>query len=1293
MTEHARDAEAIFLAALDKATPQERAAYVEATCGGDLELLERVRELLGCHEGARGPLDAPPPGLGGTVDPSVISERPGTVIGPYKLLQQIGEGGMGTVFMAEQSHPVRRKVALKIIKPGMDSRQVIARFEAERQALAMMDHPNIAKVLDAGTTESGRPYFVMELVKGVPVTRYCDEHHLNPRERLELFVPVCQAVQHAHQKGIIHRDLKPANVMVCIYDGQPVPKVIDFGVAKATGSKLTEQTLFTEFGAIVGTFEYMSPEQAQLDQLDIDTRSDIYSLGVLLYELLTGTTPLERKRMKEVAVLELLRLVREEESPRPSTRLSSTQELPSIAANRGTEPKKLSGMMRGELDWIVLKALDKDRNRRYETPNGLAQDIERYLNDEAVLACPPSASYRLRKLVRRNRAAVWTTGMVALALVAGAIVSAWQAVRATDARNATRHQLHLTQEAEDNATQRLYRSLVAQARASRLSRRMGQRFETLKTLTEATKMARSMNLPQADFLQLRNEVITCLALPDLRVAKEWVGLPNGSWRVDFAGTLERYARMDRQGGPVSIRRVADDAEIYRLPRMGPGDSWIMFSPDGEFLARSRGPHLDLWKLAGQAPVRLLEGQVATFAFSPDSRQFALALPDGSLSVYDLPSGRQVKKLGAGPHATSLDFNPKARQLAVCHAAGVQIRDLDTGSVLAELAQVTQPGINVAWHPNGKSLAAVGSDRNIYIWDVATRKQLARLEGHKGAGIACAFNHAGDLLASRCWDGLFRLWDPRTGQQLFQTQGCDECICFSPDDHLLAVGRDGNQLQLWEVGSRVGYHTFLAPGKRRCFNSAVHPDGRLLALARTDGTDFWDLPSGNHLASIKKSALSNWLLFESSRELLTNMPDGLHQWPVRPDPASAERLRIGPPQKLPMPGSYCAIASSRDGRVLASAQGDGGLVLHRDRPGQPIPLRPHGDVRYIAVSPDGRLVATGSHSGTKVKVWQALSGKLEKELPVETTRGVCFSPDGKWLATTGGGCRLWTVDGWKQSREVGGGNPFEFSPDSKLLAVETGRGEVRLVDPDSGQEFARLEDPSAARATSLSFTPDGSQLLTTSEDNSGHVWDLRAIRQELAKIDLDWEMLPYPPPPENKNLLPLQLQVDLGELNRSAPDPQEITRQVIEQQRRALDANPNEAQACNNLAWTYLTAPEALRDWKAALPLAQKAVQMDPSSTFRNTLGLAYYRAGRYREAVDTLEANLKEQVDWALAYDLYFLAMCYKKLGDSARARQFFDLAERWSISQQESREPNAAELPTFRVEASELLGIGKKKD
>ncbi len=427
----------IFSAALDLTDPVERGRFLDDACRESPEWRKRIDALLRNAARASQFLESAAPGFGATLD-QPMTEKPGTVIGPYKLLQQIGEGGMGVVYMAEQTEPVERRVALKIIKPGMDTRQVIARFEAERHALAMMDHPNIARVLDAGTTETGRPYFVMELVKGVPITQYCDEHHLTPQERLELFVPVCHAVQHAHQKGIIHRDIKPTNVLVAEYDDRPVPKIIDFGVAKAIDQRLAERTAFTQFGQVVGTIDYMSPEQAKLNQLDIDTRSDIYSLGVLLYELLSGETPFERQRLRSAAFDEILRIIREEEPPRPSLRLSSSGSLPSIAANRDTEPKKLSALVRGELDWIVMKALEKDRTRRYETANGFAADIDRYLSDEPVLACPPSAGYRLRKFARRNKGPVLAVSLVLLALVAGIVGTTLGLLEARTAAEAER---------------------------------------------------------------------------------------------------------------------------------------------------------------------------------------------------------------------------------------------------------------------------------------------------------------------------------------------------------------------------------------------------------------------------------------------------------------------------------------------------------------------------------------------------------------------------------------------------------------------------------------------------------------------------------------------------------------------------------------------------------------------------------------------------------------------------------------------------------------------------------------
>jgi serine/threonine protein kinase/tetratricopeptide (TPR) repeat protein len=416
----------IFWDAAHLESEAERHAYLDRACSEDAGLRRRVEQLLRAQPRAENFLECPAVPLNATVAEGPVREAPGTVVGAYKLLEQIGEGGFGVVFMAEQQRPVRRRVALKVLKPGMDSRAVIARFEAERQALALMDHPNIATILDAGQTDSGRPYFVMELVKGAPITGYCDRVRLPVADRLELFVDVCHAVQHAHQRGVIHRDLKPSNVLVTLHDGTPVVKVIDFGIAKALAQPLTERTVFTGFAQVLGTPLYMSPEQAALSGLDVDTRSDIYALGVLLYELLTGTTPFPEERLSTLGFDEVLRVIREEEPVRPSTRLSTLgPAATAVSADRKSDPRRLSGLVRGELDWIVLKSLEKDRNRRYATALELAADVRRYLRHEPVQACPPSALYRLRKFARRHKAGLALAGLILLSLVVLGGGAAW----------------------------------------------------------------------------------------------------------------------------------------------------------------------------------------------------------------------------------------------------------------------------------------------------------------------------------------------------------------------------------------------------------------------------------------------------------------------------------------------------------------------------------------------------------------------------------------------------------------------------------------------------------------------------------------------------------------------------------------------------------------------------------------------------------------------------------------------------------------------------------------------------
>ena len=493
--------ESIFAAALSKAPGAERCAFLDGACGGDDDLRRRIERLLEADDQTAGILergpDAGPTDAPGQDGPPLLPER--VFAGRFKLRQKLGEGGMGEVWVADQAAPVQRRVAIKVVRPGLDSERMLARFDQERQALALMDHPNIAKVLDAGEAD-GRPYFVMELIKGVPITDYCDRARLSPRERLALFVPVCEAVQHAHQKGVVHRDLKPSNILVALYDGRPVPKVIDFGIAKATGPRLTDRSIYTEVGALIGTLEYMAPEQAELNNLDIDTRADVYALGAILYELLTGSVPFSRQELQAAGFLEMLRVIREVEPPRPSTKLSKSGTLPSVADVRRTDPQKLVSLMRGELDWIILKCLEKDRGRRYQAASGLARDLEHYLADEPVEACPPTAGYRLRKFARKHRTALVTAAAFAILLVAGVVVSTWQAVRATSAgREANQERLA--------ALVAKQQALEAKTEADKQRRGRQQRDEADKQRDEARLAAYASGMGLAQRAWEENNVV------------------------------------------------------------------------------------------------------------------------------------------------------------------------------------------------------------------------------------------------------------------------------------------------------------------------------------------------------------------------------------------------------------------------------------------------------------------------------------------------------------------------------------------------------------------------------------------------------------------------------------------------------------------------------------------------------------------------------------------------------------------------------------------------------------------
>ncbi len=832
MTIATNDAKRIFMAALDLANLAERATYVENACAGDADLRQRVEALLRAHDEPGAFLSE------ATLDPNATAMQSGPsrlvglmIAGRYKLIEQIGDGGMGTVWMAEQREPVKRLVAVKLIKPGMDSSAVLARFEAERQALALMDHPNIAKVLDGGTMDDGRPYFVMELVKGLPLTEYCDTRRLSVNDRLNLFIQICAAVQHAHQKAVIHRDLKPSNVLVTEHDGRPVPKVIDFGLAKALNASnmLTERTLHTAYGTVVGTPLYMAPEQVGINAMDVDTRTDIYSLGVILYELLAGSTPLEKARFKEAAWEEVKRLIRDEEPPKPSTRLSGSIGLPSLAACRQSEPAQLSRLVRGELDWIVMKALEKDRSRRYETANGFAMDVQRFLAGEPVQAVPPSVSYKFRKFVRKNRAPVAVACLVGISLLGGIAGTTWGLIRAVQGR---REAL----QAREEAAERAESERIASQQASLSEERAQQ-----------TAYAARMALAGSDWQngnvgRIRATLAETESYPDRGF--EWYywqrmcrlesltyqGHTNRVHAVAFSPDGRRIASGAGYGHIGDAIRVFDadtGRELLEMRGHKAHVSTIAYSPDGKRIASgSHDNKVKIWDAnTGQLLVECNPGDwVYSVVFSPDGKRIASRAHKGSASVqiWDVETGRELRKFDSDWNTESVAFSPDGRHIVTgTRHGGLVVWDVETERPV---------GTSFASFPD-----AVGKesdkDQRYYVYAVAYTADGQRIFGKMGRRLIVWDAKSGAILqnahqVSAEFDGfaispdsksiagatnrIVKVWDLKTGNEQFSFKGHEQdvsCIAFSPDpaSSRIVSGSGDGTAKVWELDP--------APGRR------------------------------------------------------------------------------------------------------------------------------------------------------------------------------------------------------------------------------------------------------------------------------------------------------------------------------------------------------------------------------------------------------------------------------------------------------------------------------------------------
>jgi WD40 repeat protein/serine/threonine protein kinase len=897
----------IFLAALDINCPTDRAAYLTQACADNPALRERLDAMLAFHNREDSFLrescvtTCPQPYNG------TIAEDEGTLIGRYKLLEKIGEGGFAIVFMAEQTEPVRRRVALKVIKPGMDSKQVIGRFEAERQALALMDHPNIAKVFDGGVTDSGRPYFVMELVNGVPLTDYCDTFKLDTNLRLAIFVQICHAVQHAHQKGVIHRDLKPSNVLITLHDDTPVPKVIDFGISKATQQRLTERTVFTRFRHFIGTPAYMSPEQATFSGLDIDTRSDVYSLGVLLYELLTGVTPFDKQKLCDMAYDELCRIIRDDQPPAPSTRISTLgEQIKLVAQNRRTDPRELQHTVHGELDWIVMKALEKERSRRYDTASAMADDIERFLHHEPVVAGPPSTMYRLRKAVERNRGKVFAAAAVSLALLLGIVVSSAGLLSAVSARNEA---LEAKTAADD--------ARYDEAAARHTAQQEVKRKQLLLYVADTSNAKQAWDAGNVDYA--------------VALLKRHIPKPGATDLRTFA-----WYHMWDQCHQYEASR-AHDAPLHALA----------YSPDGQVLATAgEGGLVAFLNPVTRERLFSLPVDIRTamsLQFSPDGNTLAIGggtgepPRPGSVEIWDWKRRTRLRTLQPGnSQVACVTYTADGQRLACSNYGGViQIWDL-TGADVKPQITIQQPDkltYSIQFSPDGQTLAA-GSwsegARFVRFWDIRTAEETQTVELN-GNVRGLAYSPDGTFVAAGTMieKGSVNVIDIASGGvRTLPSEDClVEMLVFSPDGQKLIVGNWKGSIQIFDLPSgdlaaTLKGHSSVVTGL------SLSPDGKTLASCSHDRTiKFWDFAAARppETRTIGHNRDAPWMKFSHDSKLLATSnfrmssegPVGsVRLWDVASGKLLATCRQQGP-------GVARCIAFSRAGDLLAWADGDRG----------------------------------------------------------------------------------------------------------------------------------------------------------------------------------------------------------------------------------------------------------------------------------------------------------------------------------------------------------------------------------
>jgi WD40 repeat protein len=1234
-----------------------------------------------------------------TLESPLLIEGPGMIIGRYKLLELIGEGGMGLVYLAEQQEPIRRRAALKIVKLGMDTKQVIARFEAEKQMLALLDHPNIARVYDAGTTEAGRPYFVMEYVKGQSITEYCDQHKTSIEDRLKLFRQVCEGVQYAHQKGIIHRDIKPSNILISVQGDKPVPKIIDFGIAKALTQQFTEGTLFTQQGQLLGTPEYMSPEQVDMATQDIDTRSDIYSLGVLLYELLAGVMPFDKEALERGGFAEFQRVMREEDAPRPSTRLTSLGEnAKRIAERRRTQVVPLARRLHRELEWIPLKAMRKERVRRYRSASELADDIQNYLNGNPLLAGPETAIYRVKKFVRRHAGSVATVVLVAAAIILGLVISSAMYFRAEKMRVQAEQAKNAEQEQRKVAEQQ---RTLAETKAEDLRRSM---------------YVHSIQLADAKYkdgnIRRVHELLS--ACPNDLRGWEWHRLNyisdqsimtlRGHQDEIHSIALSQDGKRIVSGSSDKTIKVWDAATGAELITIASGYenevTCVVFSPDGKLIVSSSeyDPNIKVWDAATGAEVKKLCGHeygASCVGFSPNGSRIVSGSDDDTAKVWDAETGNELMTLqGHESGCTSVAYSSDGNLIVSGDNEGeIRVWDALSGNKVMTLSQHWVS--SVSFSPDGKYILS-GGENDVKIWDLKTGAEVITLRGHTSPTMSVRFSPDGKFIASGDMDNLIKVWDIRSGKELVTLHGHEGYVwgvAFTQDGKKIISGSRDGTIKFWDFG--VNRESTRIVGYRGNVSIAFNLDGkRIVSGSRWEGiVKVWDVSSGTELMTPIKRQI---LLMDMSVS-----PNGKYIAAVFPFSTIKVWDAETGTEMVTLRGNEARVLSaifSPDGKRLASRNADKTIDAFDTETGEKVlTLRGHEDwVTDMAFSPDGKRIISGDTNG-RVKVWDMESG-----IEVMTLSGhkkviecVVFSPDGKRIASASydGTAKIWDGITGSELLTLGGHKDMvhsvAFSPDGKRIISGSLDRTVRIWDAATGTELLNLH--AGFGVGNIAFSPDGRTIAAATLEGSILLYESAppAGGYEARKTsEAAWKIVD-----ELYQKYGYYYEV-IDKLSADKTLDESVLKLALQ------NADSRKWKDVGKLleeSWDVVSLPSKdMATYRQALEKIEKANILEPNNPnpyILITLGVAQYRVGMYEDALKTLTDTEKTRTgtdkirtdtdEGTNPANLAFTAMALHKLGRTEEAKAAL---ERLRTLLKDERFAQDEQAKAFLAEAEKLI-------